>query len=187
MAAPARNSSSQTEMAVRFPTQAPAKAPAIELSDPSDQVLQIQLALRRFGYDPGRADNLVGRKTRAAILAYQRQNGLEATGDPSGALLRHLSSRQASAQQHAHNETGPGTSSTAGSPGAKEAAGRVAQIQLALQRFGYDPGRVDNVVGRKTRSAILAYQRRNGLEPTGEPSLELLDHLRGTGNEQNTP
>ncbi len=190
-AAPARNASSQTELAARFPTQAPtqppAKAPAIELNDRPDQVLQIQLALKRFGYDPGRADNLVGRKTRAAILAYQRQNGLEATGDPSGALLKHLTSREASTQQHAHNEIGSAAQPAAGSLAALEAGGRVAQIQLALQRFGYDPGRVDNVVGRKTRSAILAYQRRNGLEPTGEPSLELLDHLRSTSNQQNTP
>ena len=39
----------------------------------------VQLALRDAGYYHGMIDGLVGPQTRAAIAAYQRDNGLEVT------------------------------------------------------------------------------------------------------------
>lgn len=60
---------------------------------------------------------------------------------------------------------------------------QVAKIQRALKELGYDPGPVDNVVGPKTLSAILAYQRRHGLELDGKASPELLRHIRGVSRD----
>jgi peptidoglycan hydrolase-like protein with peptidoglycan-binding domain len=57
------------------------------------------------------------------------------------------------------------------------ADGQVAKIQRALRKLGYDPGPADNLIGPRTLSAILAYQRRQGLEPNGQPSRELLEHI----------
>lgn len=54
----------------------------------------------------------------------------------------------------------------------------VADIQRSLEKLGYDPGPVDNVVGPRTFSAILAYQRRHGLKIDGNPTVELLNHMR---------
>lgn len=50
--------------------------------------------------------------------------------------------------------------------------------QEELARRGYYRGPIDGIAGRGTRAAILKYQRANGLEPTGEVSLELVNHLR---------
>jgi peptidoglycan hydrolase-like protein with peptidoglycan-binding domain len=56
----------------------------------------------------------------------------------------------------------------------------VADIQLELNRKGYDAGPVDGLIGARTRNAIADYQRRANLLVTGQPSETLLNHLRGT-------
>ncbi len=54
----------------------------------------------------------------------------------------------------------------------------VETIERELQRRGYPIGPVDGYLDRETQQAITRYQRDNGLEPTGEVSLELVNHLR---------
>lgn len=44
------------------------------------QVQLLQLALRRAGYDPGELDGRFGPRTREALTAFQRDNGLRADG-----------------------------------------------------------------------------------------------------------
>ncbi|MEH6655098.1 MAG: lytic murein transglycosylase [Loktanella salsilacus] len=51
------------------------------------------------------------------------------------------------------------------------------QLQARLTAAGYDTGGTDGVLGSKSRAAISAYQQRNGLAVTGEPSLGLLRRL----------
>ena len=41
---------------------------------------QIQMALKRRGYDPGPVDGLLGRRTSNAIRAFQADHGLAVTG-----------------------------------------------------------------------------------------------------------
>ncbi|MCI5038058.1 MAG: peptidoglycan-binding protein, partial [Donghicola eburneus] len=50
-------------------------------------------------------------------------------------------------------------------------------LQRGLTARGFDAGGADGVFGDKTRSAIRAYQRSQGLPVTGEPSLDLLRRL----------
>lgn len=50
-------------------------------------------------------------------------------------------------------------------------------IQSALLKQGFDPGTVDGILGRKTRAALLAFQRARGLEQTGGPNKATLDAL----------
>jgi hypothetical protein len=56
----------------------------------------------------------------------------------------------------------------------------VIETQKSLKALGYNPGVADGVLGPKTTSAILAYQRRHGLVTDGEPSVKLLEHLQKT-------
>lgn len=57
-------------------------------------------------------------------------------------------------------------------------ADRIA-LQQRLTARGFDTGGADGVIGNNTRSAITAYQTRQGLSPTGDPSIELLRALGG--------
>ncbi|MEP9396800.1 peptidoglycan-binding protein [Mesorhizobium sp. KR2-14] len=44
----------------------------------------------------------------------------------------------------------------------------ISNIQTILARNGYDAGGTDGVMGEKTKSALAAFQKDNGMAPTGE-------------------
>ncbi len=54
----------------------------------------------------------------------------------------------------------------------------VSSIQSSLASKGYSPGPSDGVAGKRTRSAIRAYQRDNGLLVNGKPSSQLASHIQ---------
>lgn len=62
-----------------------------------------------------------------------------------------------------------------GSGGAKPT---VSNIQMGLQRLGYDPGPADGRLGPRTQAAIREYERDNGLLVDGQASPALWDHIR---------
>ncbi|EKE43445.1 hypothetical protein OCGS_2483 [Oceaniovalibus guishaninsula JLT2003] len=53
------------------------------------------------------------------------------------------------------------------------------ELQARLTRAGFDTEGTDGVIGPASRRAIAAYQTASGLPATGEPSLTLLQRLRG--------
>jgi localization factor PodJL len=63
----------------------PAKRPTNASSRPL--VRDIQIELNALGYTAGSPDGIAGRKTDAAIRAFQKSIGLPSTGKPSGELL----------------------------------------------------------------------------------------------------
>lgn len=79
---PSRAHASQTNGASHY---TPASSPLVE---------DVQSALNNAGYNPGPADGIYGPRTRNAISAYQRDNGLSVDGEPSAPLLQHLLSRR---------------------------------------------------------------------------------------------
>jgi len=50
----------------------------------------------------------------------------------------------------------------------------VRNIQVILNKNGYDAGGADGVMGGKTKTAIAAFQKDNGMEPTGEIDEKLV-------------
>ena len=70
-------------------------------------VRQIQCLLTYLGYDPGVIDGADGRATRAAVLAFQRQEGLQQDGIPGSATQAAL--REAVFQGHLRKEQTPQT------------------------------------------------------------------------------
>lgn len=52
----------------------------------------------------------------------------------------------------------------------------VKAVQKALKAKGYDPGPADNVMGAKTKAALVKYQKDNGL-PVGNLDFETLESL----------
>lgn len=75
------------------------KLMGVEVFDPE----AIQQLLTDLGYDPGPVDGKPGRRTRAAIRAFQETEGLTTDGKPSAALLTQL--RTAFSRQSDANRT----------------------------------------------------------------------------------
>jgi peptidoglycan hydrolase-like protein with peptidoglycan-binding domain len=134
----------------------------------STTVLELQRELNRLGFDAGPVDGLMGARTRGAIQAYQRDNQLLVDGRPTSSLLSHV---RATAQGRTPAPT-PATSRS-------ELSSRlVADIQEALRESGYTTGRASGRLDDQTRSAIRGYESDHGLLMSGEPSTELLRHMR---------
>ena len=62
----------------------------------------------------------------------------------------------------------------------KRPADPVGSVQSDLNRLGFNAGPVDGLMGTRTREAITAFQRANGLPPNGEIDDALLSALAGT-------
>ena len=76
---------------------------------------------------------------------------------------------------------GTGTAYAAGSSGKvlkKGSRGEdVKQLQERLIELGYDPGEPDGAFGNGTRDAVIAFQRRNGLDADGQAGPRTLEKL----------
>ena len=72
---------------------------------------------------------------------------------------------------------GPVHAASAASPAATSEPRFVREAQRTLGELGYRPGPVDGVVGRRTQSALAAYQRSEGIPVTGYLDAETLVRL----------
>jgi len=148
---------------------APPAAPAAP-PPPAGQarVLGIQKALQKLGYDPGKIDGIMGPHTHAAVKKFQHASGLAADGvvgpKTQAALAKALAGGAAP-------PGGTPASPPAPAPAAHKAApaghANVAGIQKALQKLGYDPGKIDGIMGSHTHAAIKKFQHANGLKVDG--------------------
>lgn len=168
--------------------------PAVTETLPLDRagIVDLQWQLALHGYDPGPADGEPGARTTAAIRHYQADAGLPVDGRPSQALLDHLkytvpAVRNAAAPapaparpRQAAEPPRPGPLDTL-EPGLRRIY--VVGIQEELKLRGFDPGLVDGIAGPCTRAAIRRYQQAAGLPVDGQPSPELLNHLKFVGGQ----
>ena len=124
----------------------------------------VQRVLNDLGYSAGPVDGLMGGKTRNAIRAYQTDNGLPASGEPSLNLYGHL--QDSYAERYAQ-------------PAAPAASTQmIAEIQGLLRQRGYDVPEVTGTVDARTTTAIRSYQTDANLPADGVPSSTLLANLK---------
>lgn len=150
---------------------APTAAASGEDPTKSNPVATIQRELIERGYEPGPIDGVVGLMTRAAVMAYEFDEGLAITAEPGQALLKHL--------------VFGGTSMRGdGNPrSASENARRVTRsVQELLVRLGYAGGPATGEQDAATRSAIRAFERDHGMAPTGRISGRLVSQISRAGN-----
>ena len=50
-------------------------------------------------------------------------------------------------------------------------------FQNALVKLGFDPGKVDGILGRGVRAALRQYQKTHGMPADGFPTLGLLTSM----------
>jgi peptidoglycan hydrolase-like protein with peptidoglycan-binding domain len=126
----------------------------------------IQEELAAHGYSPGKADGVFGARTRGAIEEYQRDAGLQVTGEPSKQLLDHLKFAQPRVQAKGLQARQADTPQDV-----------VIRAQQLLESRGYYKGRMDGHVGPEAREAARRFQADAGLPQTGVFDQGLLDQL----------
>lgn len=126
-------------------------------ADATVQSVQRQLSQR--GYQAGPADGIMGENTQAALLNFQRDQGLSQTGQIDQQTLAAL-------------DTGPSMSAQQYRPQQQSVASvkpseSVRSAQQELNRRGYEAGPEDGISGPRTRQAVTAFQRDENLRADG--------------------
>ena len=133
----------------------------------SKTIEAIQRKLIENGYAPGPVDGVQGHMTRAAIMAYQDDNGLGITGIASDQLLKNMILGTSLSDATADTAT----------PVPDETKALVMAVQLTLKKLGYDPGPPDGLWGASTRKAIESFERSRKLTIKGHISGRFLKNL----------
>ena len=139
-------------------------------------VANVQDLLNRLGYDAGPVDGIMGGRTEDAIMAYQRDQGLRVTGQPSAELYAYML-EGGSGMTTSTAATTSSTGSTTITSGQT-----VVEVQAELRRRGYAIDAVTGQWDEPTRDAVLAYQRDAGLPETGVIDAALAESLRATAS-----
>lgn len=133
----------------------------------SKTILAVQRRLAENGYEPGPPDGVQGVMTRAAIMAYQADNGLALTGEASDRLLKQMILGISPG-----DEGGNGPASIP-----EQTTELIKAVQLTLTKLGYDPGPADGLWGAATRKAIERFEQAGKLTVKGQISAPFIKHL----------
>lgn len=146
----------------------------LEYGSRGNDVLKLQQALKALGYDPNGTDGKFGRGTEKAVKQYQKAMGLTVDGKAGNKTLTKL---YAEAEDNSTNSStapivpdvtgGLATSTNPNTIKYGESGSRVRELQTALKLLGYNPGIVDGKFGKGTLSAVMAFQKANGLTADG--------------------
>ena len=125
-----------------------------------DAVKTLQDKLNTLGYNSGNVDGIFGAKTYAAVTAFQKANNLGVDG---------IVGKLTWAKLYSVSPAMPVETTVVGRPmvsyGSRGDA--VRKLQELLNALGYDCGSVDGIFGSKTKAAVLAFQKANGLAADG--------------------
>ena len=136
----------------------------LQINSVGTEVKNMQQRLAELGYYNGETDGQFGSGSRAAVEAFQKQNGLDADGIAGEATLSLLYSDQALAYvpTPVPSATPEITLLQSGSRG-----DQVKQLQERLKELGYYSGKTDGDFGSGTRSAVKLFQQQHGLDADG--------------------
>lgn len=131
------------------------------------EVANLQNRLIALGYLTGSADGKFGGRTRDALIAFQKANGLVRDGVAGAKTLAALASATAVSNQVDTTET--------------LRLGSISQAVVSLQNrliaLGFLTGKADGNFGVKTNLAVIAFQMANGLTPDGIAGRKTLAKL----------
>ncbi|MEH2116189.1 peptidoglycan-binding protein [Nostoc sp.] len=131
-------------------------------------VTRLQQRLRQLGYFNANPTGNFGRITKDAVIAFQRNYRIPASGIVNRQTWNAL----------------VGSSQTSGR--SSLSTQQVRELQVRLRQLGYLNANATGNVGPMTREAVIAFQRNNRLPVDGIANAQVLDSLRraSTGGTQ---
>ena len=137
-----------------------------------DDVSALQQKLKALGYLTGSVDGSYGAGTVKAVEAFQKDNGLEATGRVDEDTMAALNAKDIPAR----------TSFARGDIGDD-----VKALQEQLKAQGFLEGEADGNFGSKTEQAIRKFQQAKSLRVTGKADEETVKLILGTEQTETQP
>ena len=165
-----------TSPALQMPSTAqPSPAPLTP-----DEIRELQGKLKAAGFDPGAIDGTIGRQTRRAVREYAVARALP-NADATRELLVRLKAEApapvSSAPVSSPSVSSPPVPQQFDKPTPDSAApltpDEIRDLQGRLEAAGFNPGAIDGVMGRQTRSAVREYAEAQGI-PIAEATRDLL-------------
>ena len=136
----------------------------LKKGDQGTSVKTLQEKLKALGYLTGAADGKYGAGTVKAVEAFQKDNGLEATGRVDEDTMAALNAKEIPAR----------TSFARGDIGDD-----VKALQERLKGLGYLEGEADGNFGSKTEQAIRKFQQAKSIKVTGKADAETVKQIMG--------
>ena len=127
-------------------------------------VVRLQVELKNAGYAPGTADGNFGSKTRAALEKFQKDEGLEVTGEMNKATWAAMDRSSLGIRGGAAARTSE----------------QIKRMQQALIGLGYLSDKADGAYGSRTREAVRQYQKAHGLTADGSAGSKTMTSLKNT-------
>jgi peptidoglycan hydrolase-like protein with peptidoglycan-binding domain len=191
------NAEATRELLVRLKAEAPAPVSSPPVSQQfdkptpdsaasltPDEIRDLQGRLEAAGFNPGAIDGFIGRQTRSAVREYAGARALP-NADVTIELLVRLKA-EAPASVSSTSVSSPSVSSPPvpqqfDKPTPDSAASltpdEIRDLQGRLEAAGFNPGAIDGVIGRQTRSAVREYAEAQGI-PNAAATRDLLSRLR---------
>ena len=133
----------------------------------AETVRAIERELAARGYGPLAGDGGVSLATRAAIMAFEHDQGLALTGVASERMLKRILLGASAGMDMAG----------AGKVRSAQAEGVVRTVQQRLSTLGYRLGEIDGRLGADTVKAIGDFEMDQGQVPRGRICAELMARL----------
>ncbi len=151
-------------------------------------VRQLQQDLTTLGYYGGTISGHFGTQTEAAVMSFQRHNGLSADGIAGENTLAKIAAALGGKQNSASSSSQSSqSSSTLLKHGVSSEA--VRTLQQNLKTLGYYTGTVTGNFGNLTKDAVMKFQRANGLSADGVAGEKTLAKIAAavSGSSSSTP
>ncbi len=139
----------------------------LRVGSSGSEVRALQEALIELGFLSGRADGEFGTATENAVIAFQRANNYPDTGLMDANIQAFLyagSPKNAQGKATKIKTLSPAEGVTMKQGNTGEAVGK---LQQRLKDLGYYTGAVSNTYDAATKSAVQAFQKKNGLKSDG--------------------
>lgn len=154
---------------------------AIQLNDANDQVAELQRRLAQLGYFNGEASGVFDYSTEAAVMQFQRDQGLTADGVVGTSTEAALRRPTEEINRSASSSSGAGNNLDNGLLRLGSTGQSVNDLQLRLRELGFYQGEVTGTYGPETEAAVIAFQEAQGLTADGIVGPEVNTSLNNFG------
>ena len=131
------------------------------------EVQALQEALAELGYLTGKADGNFGEATEKAVIAFQQKNKYPDTGLVDANIQAFLYSGKPLNAKGAATKINTMSPAAGATMRANNTGEPVGALQMMLKTLGYYAGDINKRYDTATRTAVTAFQKKNGLKADG--------------------